>query len=57
MVVLSRKETESIYIGHDTVLTVRRIAGNRVTIAVDAPREVKVLRGELIKQEPETDAA
>jgi carbon storage regulator CsrA len=47
MLVLSRKVGERIHVGNDIVLEVRRISGNRVTIAVEAPRDVRILRGEL----------
>lgn len=49
MLVLSRKVSERIYIGEDIFIEVRRVAGNRVTLAVNAPREVRVLRGELLE--------
>jgi carbon storage regulator len=47
MLVLSRKVGERIHVGDNIVLEIRRIAGNRVTLALDAPREVRILRGEL----------
>jgi carbon storage regulator CsrA len=47
MLVLSRKIGEKIHVGKDITIEVRRVAGNRVTIAVEAPREVRILRGEL----------
>ena len=47
MLVLSRKVGERIHVGDSIVLEIRRIAGNRVTLALDAPREVRILRGEL----------
>ena len=47
MLVLSRKVGERIHVGDDVVLEIRRIAGNRVTLALDAPRHVRILRGEL----------
>src|SRR3990172_12745555 len=47
MLVLSRKVGERIHVGDDVVLEIRRIAGNRVTLALDAPRYVRILRGEL----------
>ena len=49
MLVLSRKVGERIHVGNDIVLEVRRISGNRVTLALDAPRDVRILRGELEK--------
>jgi carbon storage regulator len=47
MLVLSRKVGERIHVGNDIILEIRRIAGNRVTLALDAPRNVRILRGEL----------
>jgi carbon storage regulator len=47
MLVLSRKVGERIHVGDDITIEIRRIAGNRVTIALGAPREVRILRGEL----------
>lgn len=47
MLVLSRKAGESVKIGDQITLEVRRIAGNRVTIAFKAPKDVRILRGEL----------
>ena len=49
MLVLSRKTGERIHIGDDIFIEVRRVAGNRVTLAVNAPRTVRVLRGELLE--------
>ena len=47
MLVLSRKAGERIHIGNNITIEVRRVAGNRVTLALDAPRDVRILRGEL----------
>lgn len=47
MLVLSRKIGEKIHVGEDITIEVRRVAGNRVTLAVEAPRDVRILRGEL----------
>jgi carbon storage regulator len=47
MLVLSRKVGERIHVGDDITIEIRRIAGNRVTIALGAPRDVRILRGEL----------
>jgi len=47
MLVLSRKTGERIHIGENIVVEIRRIAGNRVTLALEAPRDVRILRGEL----------
>lgn len=47
MLVLSRKVGEKIHIGDDVLVEVRRISGNRVTLALRAPRDVRILRAEL----------
>ena len=47
MLVLTRKPGERIQIGENIWVEVRRVAGNRVTLAIDAPKDVHILRGEL----------
>lgn len=47
MLVLSRKSGERIQIGEDITVEIRRVAGNRVTVAIAAPRSIRILRGEL----------
>ena len=47
MLVLSRKEGERIVIGDNITLIISKVSGNRVTIGIEAPRDVKVIRGEL----------
>jgi carbon storage regulator len=51
MLVLSRRESERIKLGDSIVLTVVRVAGDRVRLGIEAPADVRVLRGEL---EPQT---
>ena len=47
MLVLSRKVGEEIVIGDNIKLVVSRVRGNRVTIGIDAPDNVRIVRGEL----------
>jgi len=47
MLVLSRKEGERIVIGDNITLVVSKVSGNRVTIGIEAPKDIKVVRGEL----------
>jgi carbon storage regulator len=49
MLVLSRKAKERIRIGKDIVIVVNRIRGSAVSIGIEAPSEVRVLRGELVE--------
>jgi len=44
---LTRKPGEKIFIGDNVSLTVVEVKGDSVRIAVDAPREVKIYRGEI----------
>lgn len=49
MLLLSRKNGETILLaGGLIVLTVSAIKGNRVVIGVDAPKDIDVVRGELL---------
>ncbi len=47
MLVLSRKAGEELIIGDSIRITVNKISGNRVTLGIVAPGDVRVLRGEL----------
>jgi carbon storage regulator CsrA len=57
MLVLTRKMGEEIVIGDNIKLIVNRIAGNRVTIGINAPGNVSILRGELEQGAVPHDAA
>ncbi len=48
MLVLSRKAGESLVIGDGITVTVQSVKGDVVRIAIDAPRQVPILRGELV---------
>ena len=49
MLVLSRKLNETILIGDDIRVTLLGIDGDKIKIGVDAPKDVKVFREELIE--------
>jgi carbon storage regulator len=55
MLVLTRKAGESIYIGHDISVTIVKVNGRQVRLQIDAPREVPILREELLHQEFDLD--
>lgn len=51
MLVLTRKTDESLIIGGEIRVTVLGFTGdNKVRLGVDAPRTVKILRGETLEQ-------
>ena len=49
MLVLTRKTAETIQIGNDIVIKVISCGRGRVKIGVEAPSDVRVVRGELIE--------
>ncbi len=52
MLVLTRKLMEKLFIGDDICVTVVRLEGGQVRLGIDAPRDVAVVRGELITSRP-----
>lgn len=51
MLVLSRKAGEDIIIGDNIVIKVIRIDGKKVRLGLEAPEDIKILRGELERRE------
>ncbi len=47
MLVLSRKVGEQIVIGDNITIVVNRVAGNRISLGIEAPADVRIVRGEL----------
>lgn len=47
MLVLTRKTQEQIHIGDNITISILKLKGNTVRIGIEAPRDVRVLRGEL----------
>jgi carbon storage regulator len=54
MLIFSRKVGEQFCIEKDIVVVVRQIKGDRVSIGIEAPKKVRVLRGELQDRPPST---
>ena len=50
MLVLGRRPGEWIEVGQDITIHVIRIDGNQVRIGIDAPRDIQILRGEILDQ-------
>jgi carbon storage regulator len=50
MLVLSRKQGQSIVIGNDVVITVKEIRGKTVRISIETPAGVPVFREEIHKE-------
>ncbi len=52
MLVLTRKLMEKLFIGDDICVTVVRLEGGQVRLGIEAPREVTVVRAELVPERP-----
>ena len=52
MLVLTRKQKECIKIGDSITITILRVQGQAVRVGIEAPREVRVVRGELSASKP-----
>lgn len=50
MLVLTRKVAETIRIGEDVVIKVIKTGKGTVRIGIEAPANVRVLRGELVEE-------
>lgn len=51
MLVLTRKEGETIYIGDNLIITVTEIQPGKIRLGIEAPKTVRVMRGELLTEE------
>ena len=57
MLVLSRKQGESIVIAGGITITITKLKGNSVVIGIDAPKDVSIRRTELCERIRELAAA
>ncbi len=49
MLVLTRKKDEAVVIGDDIEIIISEISEDKVKIAIQAPKNIKIFRKELIK--------
>lgn len=61
MLVLSRKSQQQIQIGDNITISILQVKGNVVRVGIEAPRDVRVVRGELPRegdvQQPEAQSS
>lgn len=50
MLILTRRKGEKIKIGDDIEITITSVEGNSVRVGVDAPKNVEILRTELLER-------
>ena len=51
MLVITRKPGERICLGDDVTVTVLEVRGDQVRLGIDAPRDVKVFREEVLHRD------
>ena len=49
MLVLTRRPHQQIMLGDDITINIVEVNGDNVRIAIDAPRNVKIFRGEIYR--------
>ena len=57
MLVLARKTDESIVIGDNIVVKIISVENGIVKLGIDAPKEISIIRNELIEEIKETNKA
>jgi carbon storage regulator len=50
MLILTRKCGESLFVGDDVKITLVEVKGGQVRIGIDAPKGIKILREEILRQ-------
>ncbi len=50
MLVLTRKTDDSIIIGDNITITIVSVEGGVVKLGIDAPKEISIIRSELLKE-------
>ena len=55
MLILTRKTQESIIIGDDIEVIVLGVQGGQVKIGIEAPKDIKILRDELVGRDNQGD--
>ncbi len=50
MLILTRKDNESLFIGDDIEITVLSVKGNQVRIGINAPKDIDVHREEVYRR-------
>jgi carbon storage regulator len=57
VLVLARKENEAIHIGENIVIKVVSIENGIVKLGIDAPKEISIMRDELIQEVMQSNKA
>ncbi len=55
MLVLTRKPQQTITIGNDIKISVVKVRGNAIQLGIEAPKDVRIMRSELLDREPQPE--
>ena len=55
MLVLARKKEQKIQIGRNITVTILKVKGQSVHLGIEAPGDVRILRGEFVAEGPKHD--
>lgn len=55
MLAITRRPRETVLIGDDIVIHIIEVRGEKVRLAIEAPRDVKILRGEVKDRDAEQE--
>lgn len=50
MLALTRRKQERVFIGDNVIVTVMEIEGNKIRLGISAPRNVRIVREELMTE-------
>jgi carbon storage regulator len=57
MLVLSRKEQQRVKLGDEITVTIVRVTGDKVRLGIEAPKNIRVLRDELVPHDEEPQSS
>ncbi|MDD6807486.1 MAG: carbon storage regulator [Oscillospiraceae bacterium] len=49
MLVITRRQGEAVVIGKDIEIIVSEVSGDKIKLCIDAPREISIMRKELLE--------
>ncbi len=49
MLVITRRQGEAVVIGKDIEIIVSEVSGDKIKLCIDAPREITIMRKELLE--------
>ena len=51
MLILTRRIGESLKIGDEIEISIVKVKGNQIVLGIEAPREISIIRSELLEED------